>query len=65
MSGFVHVLRHPFFAVTSKEGTFKIKNLPPRTYTLQAWHGKLGKRELKVTVEAGETKTVEFVFASE
>ncbi|MCG9134858.1 hypothetical protein J5I95_24635 [Candidatus Poribacteria bacterium] len=65
MSAFVHVLPHPFFAVTEEAGTFKIQGLPPRTYTLEAWHGKLGVQKIRVTVEAGKTQEVEFVFASE
>ena len=60
-----HVLSHPFFAITGEEGTFKIQGLEPRTYNIEAWHSKLGKHTQKITLEAGETETVDFVFTSE
>jgi len=34
------VFNHPFFAVTSKDGTFTIKGLPPGNYTIAAWQEK-------------------------
>jgi hypothetical protein len=34
------VLNHPFFAVTDKDGNFKIANVPAGTYTLTAYHLK-------------------------
>ena len=62
MAGLIHVLPHPFFAVTGPDGTFAINNLPPGTHKLEAWHEKLGKLTQEVTVKEGESKTVEFVF---
>jgi plastocyanin len=64
MKSYVAVFKHPFFAVTGSDGAFDLKNLPPGTYTVQAWHEKLGTSTQKVTVGAGETKNVEFVFKS-
>ena len=62
MKAYIAVLRHPYFRVTSKDGAFELKNLPPGDYTLVAWHEKLGESEQKVTLGAKETKTVEFSF---
>lgn len=62
MHGYVAVFKHPFFAVTGKNGSFDLKNLPPGTYTLQAWHEKLGTISQKVTVAANQTQNVDFVF---
>ena len=63
MSAFVGVLDHPFYAVTSKDGTFELKGLPPGTYTIEAVHEQLGKQTLTVTVGAKETKSdVSFTF---
>jgi hypothetical protein len=50
--------------VTGKGGSFELNNLPPGTYTIQAWHEKLGTSTQKVTVVAGATKELEFVFKS-
>ena len=63
MNAHVGVLSHPFFATTTSDGTFSIKNLPPGTYTIEAWHEKLGTQTTTVTVGAGETKTADFNFS--
>ncbi len=62
MRGYIAVFKHPFFAVTGKNGEFDLKNLPPGNYTISAWHEKLGMATQKVTVEPGEAKAIEFVF---
>ena len=63
--GYIAVFKHPFFAVTGKGGSFEIPNLPPGTYTITAWHEKLGSSFQKVTVGEGETKSLEFVFKAQ
>jgi hypothetical protein len=40
MFAYVGVMDHPFFAVTDKDGNFKISNLPAGEYTLTAYHLK-------------------------
>ena len=62
MNAYVGVLDHPFFAVTDKDGKFSIKGVPPGTYTIEAWHEKLGTQESKVTLGAKETKEANFTF---
>lgn len=62
MKSYVGVLRHPFFAVSGPDGHFEIKNLPPGTYTLVAWHEKFGEKSQPVTVGAKESKTQDFSF---
>ena len=59
----VGVLAHPFYATSGPDGSFAIKNLPPGTYTIEAWHEKLGTQSQTVTVGAGETKTADFTFS--
>jgi Carboxypeptidase regulatory-like domain len=62
MRAYIAVLRHPFFSVTNESGAFAIKNLPPGTYTVTAWHEKLGTATQKITAGAGESKALQFVF---
>jgi len=62
MRGYIAVFKHPYFTVTGKSGSFDLSNVPPGSYTIQAWHEKLGALTQKVTIGAGETKKLEFVF---
>ena len=64
MQAHVGVLSHPFFATSDSTGAFKITGLPPGTYTIEAWHEKLGTQQTTVTVGAGETKTADFTFGT-
>ena len=62
MRGYIAVFKHPFFAVTGKDGSFDLNNLPPGTYTIKAWHEKLGTSTQTVTIGSNETKEISFVF---
>jgi plastocyanin len=62
MSAYVGVLDHPFFAVSANDGSFTIDNVPPGTYTIEAWHEKFGTRTAEVTVEDGAAAGVTFDF---
>lgn len=62
MNAYVGVLNHPFYAVTEANGTFTLKGLPAGTYTIEAWHEKLGSQTQSVTVAAKESKDISFTF---
>jgi plastocyanin len=62
MNAYVGVLDHPYYAVTDKSGKFELKSLPPGTYTIEAWHEKLGTQTANVTLGPKETKDVTFSF---
>jgi plastocyanin len=62
MKGYIAVFKHPFFAVTGKDGKFFLKGLPAGEYTITAWQEKLGTLSQKVTVASSEVKNVEFIF---
>jgi hypothetical protein len=55
MSGYVVVVPTPYFAVTDKEGSFAIKDVPAGHYTLKTWseEGKPATQPVEVT--AGTT----------
>jgi len=42
MKAYIAVLDSPYFAVTGKDGSFAIHNVPPGAYTLTAWHETYG-----------------------
>ena len=58
MAAWVGVLDHPYFAVTDASGAFELPNLPPGTYTIEAWHERLGAKTAQVTVAAGQKQAL-------
>jgi hypothetical protein len=59
MGAWVHVLEHPFFAVSSSSGEFELGGLPAGRYRLEAQHETLGKQTFEV--ELGPTGGVQVV----
>jgi plastocyanin len=66
MSAYIHVLEHPFFAVTGEDGAFTIKGLPPGEYEVTVLHeASLLQPEpatVAVKVAAGETREIQFTY---
>jgi plastocyanin len=62
MNAYVGVLDHPYFAVTKEDGMFDLSGLPPGTYTVEAWHEKLGTTTQSVTIGPKESKEIALVF---
>ena len=51
MFSYVSVFDHPYFAVTGKDGSYKIANVPPGKYTLEISHRKAAPIGSTVTKE--------------
>jgi plastocyanin len=62
MKANIGVLAHPFFAVSAKDGSYTIKNVPPGSYTLVFWHETKGEQTQQVTVGAKESKTQDITY---
>ncbi|HWW03289.1 MAG TPA: carboxypeptidase regulatory-like domain-containing protein [Candidatus Acidoferrum sp.] len=60
MFAWVSVFDHPCFAVSGKDGTFKITNVPAGKYTLRAAHRKAGVATQEIEVKDGEPAKVNF-----
>jgi plastocyanin len=58
MSGYVVVVPTPYFAVTDKDGSFEIKNIPAGKYTLKTW-SEDGKPTTQAVEVSPTTTTVE------
>jgi cbb3-type cytochrome oxidase cytochrome c subunit len=55
MSATLHVVEHPFFAVSDVEGRYEIKGLPPGRYTIEVVHDRTTTGMIEVTVEANKS----------
>ena len=53
MSGYIVVVPTPYFALTDKEGSFTIKNVPPGQYTIKTWSEEAKPETQAVTVGTG------------
>ena len=58
MSAVVRVFDHPWFTIPDAAGAFSIDGLPAGTYTLVAWHDRIGERRQRLTIRAGATTDV-------
>jgi len=58
MLGWVYVADNPYYAVSAKDGTFTLTNVPPGTYTLVGWQEYTGAVEVSVTVKPKEVASV-------
>ena len=62
MRAYAGVLDHPYFAVTASGGRFELAKMPAGTYTIEAWHERLGAQTQTVTLADNETKALTFTF---
>lgn len=60
MSAYVVVVETPYFAVSAKDGSYTIRNVPPGKYVLKTWHEKLKPQMKEVEVPADGSVTVDF-----
>jgi len=67
MSGYVHVLPHPYFAVSGADGAFTINGLPPGEYELTVLHetSAVEAKQATATVKvvAGATAEADFTYS--
>jgi uncharacterized membrane protein/plastocyanin len=62
MGAYIAVIDHPYFGLSNSSGEFKIKDLPPGTYTLEAWHEVFGTQTKEITVKEHEDLKLDFTF---
>ncbi|MBI5463592.1 MAG: carboxypeptidase regulatory-like domain-containing protein [Ignavibacteriales bacterium] len=60
MEAYVIVLETPYYAVSEKDGSYRIKDVPAGSYTLKIWHEKLKGESVSVTVPEKGEATVDF-----
>ncbi|MBI1895121.1 MAG: hypothetical protein HYZ57_12215 [Acidobacteria bacterium] len=60
MAAYIVVLRTPFFALTSEDGSFSIHNVPAGEYILRCWLENGSTKQQRISVRAGGVETVAF-----
>jgi plastocyanin len=60
MFAWAAVMEHPFFSVSAEDGTFRIANVPPGKYVIEAIHRKAGRQTREITV-GDQDQTANFV----
>ena len=65
MRAYIGVVHHPFFAVSSADGSFTLKGVPPGKYTIEAWHERYGRKTVEVTVAPKQDQQAAFEFKTE
>jgi plastocyanin len=65
MHAYIGVLDHPYFAVSGKDGTFEIRNVPPGDYVIEAWQEKLGTQDQKIAITPSGKVETAFNFKGE
>jgi plastocyanin len=64
MSASILVFAHPFYDVTSPEGTFHLEGVPPGTYVVNAWMENRPTQSQQVTISPQGTESeVDFTFS--
>jgi len=62
MLGWIYAADTPYVALVSEDGSFRIDQVPPGTYTVTAWHPDLGTRSAEVTLPPDGEEDVVFRF---
>ncbi len=67
MGAYLHVLAHPFFAVTDAAGRYEIRGLPPGRYVLETWHesGRVPPQRVTVDVQQATSHRTDVRLASQ
>jgi len=63
MSGWIAVMDHPYFDITGEDGEFRIESVPSGTFTVEAWHEKLGTLTESTLVSPGGESKINFTFS--
>ena len=59
MSAYIVVQEHPYYSMTTEDGSYSIEDVPAGKYRLKLWHGWLGETEVPLEIEANATSTVD------
>ena len=56
------IVQNPYYAITDKEGNFLIKDIPPGSYKIIAWHPFIPKKIGTIKIKPGTQSNINFQF---
>lgn len=59
------IVENPYYAITDKDGNFSIKNIPPGTYKIIAWHPFIPNQIETIIIKPGKQSNLTFEFKGE
>lgn len=59
------MITNPYYAVSDSEGRFSIRDIPPGTYEVMAWHPFVPVQKGTVTIKSGQIAQIDFSFRGE
>ncbi len=59
---YVHVVDHPYFAISGTDGAFTIPDLPPGDYTVTAIHERCGRQTTAIHIDATSKTALSLTF---
>ena len=62
MGAWLHVVDHPWFAVSDATGLARIEDLPPGQYQVEVLHEKFGSKTIQTTLEPNGSKELRVSF---
>ncbi len=65
MSAWIVVAGHSYYTLTGDDGSYRLDNVPPGTYSLEFWHERLGSATQQVVVAAEEETHADAQFESD
>lgn len=65
MSAWIVVAGHSYYTLTGDDGSYRLDNVPPGTYSLEFWHERLGSATQQVVVVAEKDAHADAQFESD
>jgi plastocyanin len=62
MRASIWVFDHPYYAVTTADGSFTIPFVVPGTYKLSIWHPQLGVQTREITLAPDQQLPIQFIY---
>jgi len=63
MRAWIIVNEHPYYAITDRDGQFRLEDVPEGNYRIKAWHEELGEQIGEIAVTTNQDAIIDFEFS--